>query len=586
MRSAWLVSALVGTALVVLVPVAAQGSNGGWRHHAACSAPPVGFAHCQAIVDVDAQGDPVSSATPGGLAPASIESAYGFPTGSSAGAGKTIAIVDAYDDPYAEADLGVFSSQFGLPPCTTANGCFTKVNQTGGTSYPRADQGWGLEISLDIQWAHAIAPGAHVLLVEASSNSFANLLTAEDYAKAHAQYVSNSWSGAEFSSESADDSHFVQSGVSFFASSGDNGLPAEYPSASPNVISVGGTTLHFDGSGNFTGETGWADGGGGCSLFEYATSAQSSFGGYSQTNCGGKRATPDVSLDADPNSGVSVYDSYGYGGWIIVGGTSAAAPMWAARSAVAGAVVNAAYVYGNSIPFRDITSGNNGASCLVGFDLCTGRGSWADSGSGSGTTTPDFTLSAGPSSQTVTQGSKASYTVTIGDENGFNGSVQLAASGLPSGAGASFNPQPASASSTLTVTTAANTPVGTYTVTITGTSGSLVHSTTVSLTVGSSSQGSNFSLSVSPSSRSVARGSSTTYTVTISPAGGPVSLSLSGLPTNASYSFGPNPTSSGSSTLTVRTTRPRVGGTGTFTLTITGVSGGVSHTATVTLVIT
>ena len=321
---------------------------------------------------------PDVSSTPTGLAPATIKSAYSFPTSSTAGAGATIAIVDAYNDPSAESDLGVFSAQYGLPACTTANGCFRKVNQSGGTSYPRTNGGWALEISLDVQWAHAIAPGAKILLVEASSNSFTNLLAAEDYARAHAPYVSNSWGAAEFSGESSYDSHFVQSGVSFFVSAGDAGLPAEYPSSSPNVISVGGTTLHFTG-GSFTGETGWSSGGGGCSTYEAATAAQAGFSGYGQAGCVGKRATPDVSLDADPASGVSVYDStkyQGQAGWWTVGGTSASAPMWAARSAVAGAVVSAAYVYGSNITFRDITSGNNGAPCLTGFDLCTGRGSW------------------------------------------------------------------------------------------------------------------------------------------------------------------------------------------------------------------
>ena len=278
---------------------------------------------------------PQASTSPTGLSPATIKSVlvYNFPTSLTAGAGKTIAIVDAYDDPTAERDLNVFSNQFGLPACTTANGCFKKVNQTGGTKYPRANSGWALEISLDVQWAHAIAPGAKILLVEASSNSFANLLTAEDYAKAHANYVSNSWGGSEFSGEASYDSHFAQSGVSFFVSAGDAGLPAEYPSASPNVISVGGTTLNFT-SGVFSSETGWSGGGGGCSAYETATSAQSSLSGYAQVNCGGKRATPDVSLDADPASGVSVYDSTSYQGqrgWFTVGGTSASSPMWAAR---------------------------------------------------------------------------------------------------------------------------------------------------------------------------------------------------------------------------------------------------------------
>jgi subtilase family serine protease len=374
-----LLAVVVGVLAVILLPAAAQAANGHANHRAVCPSPPAGFAHCHALVVTDRQGNPLASTSPTGLDPATIQSVYGFPTASTAGAGKTVAIVDAYDDPTAQNDLNVFSSQYGLPACTTANGCFSKVNQTGGTSYPRPNSGWALEISLDVQWAHAIAPGAKILLVEASSSSLSNLLAAQDYAKAHAQYVSNSWGVSEFSSETAYDSHFAQSGVSFFVSAGDSGLPAEYPSASPNVISVGGTTLNFDSSGNFTSETGWSSGGGGCSAYETVTSAQSAFAQYSQVSCAGKRATPDVSLDADPTSGVSVYDTttyFGQTGWFTVGGTSAGSPMWAARSADAGAVVNAAYVFGSSITYRDITSGNNGAPCLVGFDLCSGRGSW------------------------------------------------------------------------------------------------------------------------------------------------------------------------------------------------------------------
>jgi len=373
MRKVSALFAGLGLALTVAAGGGAANANSAAR---VCPGSPIGTASCHALVVGDGVGNPNATTSPTGLSPATIKSAYSYSTSSTAGFGKTIAIVDAYDDPTAESDLAVFNNSFGLPACTTANGCFTKVNQTGGANYPRKDAGWALEISLDIQWAHAIAPGATILLVEASSNSFANLLVAEDYAKTHADYVSNSWGGSEFSGESSYDSHFVQSGVSFFVSSGDSGLPAQYPSASPNVISVGGTTLNF--SGSIVSETGWSGSGGGCSVYETANSSQAT----GQVNCNGKRATPDVSLDADPASGVSVYDTtryQGQAGWFRVGGTSASSPMWAGRSAVAGTVVNSAYVYGNSITYRDITSGNNGASALTGYDLVTGRGSWIGS---------------------------------------------------------------------------------------------------------------------------------------------------------------------------------------------------------------
>jgi len=354
----------------------------GLSHHAVCGSAPNGSARCFSDV-VEHGGRPGTEATPAptGLSPTTLQSAYGWTTSLTAGTGKTIAIVDANDDPTAESDLGLFSTQFGLPACTTLNGCFKKVNQSGCTSYPGVDPGWALEISLDIQWAHAIAPGAKILLVEANSATFGDLTTAEQYATAHAQYVSNSWGGGESLFEVLYDSYFSRAGVSVFASGGDSGRPAAYPSAYPSVISVGGTTLHFDASNNFTGETGWSSGGGGCSAYENATTAQSNFAQYGPVQCGGARATPDVALDADPASGVSVVDSTPYNGetgWFKVGGTSVSSPVFAARSAVQGVTVDGGYVYGNNIPFRDITSGNNGASCLVGFDLCSGRGSWAD----------------------------------------------------------------------------------------------------------------------------------------------------------------------------------------------------------------
>ncbi len=359
-----------------LISSNANAAGLGSEHRAVCGPQSVDAMRCHAQVVVGPDHNtPSTSTAPTGLTPSQIKSAYGFSTSSTIGAGKTIAIVDAYDDPTAENDLAVFSNQFGLPACTTANGCFKKVSQTGGTKYPRSNSGWALEISLDLQWAHAVAPGATILLVEANSASSADLFAAEDYASAHATYVSNSWGGSESSSESTWDSHFQTPGVSYFVSSGDTGLPAQYPSSSPYVISVGGTTLTFNANGSLASETGWASGGGGCSAYESATAAQAAF----QSLCGTKRATPDVSLDADPASGVSVYDSTRYNGqigWYVVGGTSASSPMWAARSADAGSQVNSAYVYANNITFRDITAGGNTGGCLVGYDLCSGRGSW------------------------------------------------------------------------------------------------------------------------------------------------------------------------------------------------------------------
>jgi len=376
-----LVAAVSAVALLVSSPaLAAAPAAHSVASHRACALPIPGYAGCHALVVDGASGKPAATTAPTGLSPATIKSAYGFSTSATAGAGQTVAIVDAYNDPTAANDLAVFSSTFGLPACTVANGCFRQVNQTGGSSLPRTNSGWALEISLDVQWAHAIAPGAHILLVEAKSASFADLLAAEQYAANNAAYVSNSWGGSESSGESQYDSSFTKPGVSYFVSAGDAGLPAEYPSASPNVISVGGTLLTFTSGGALASETGWTSGGGGCSAYETATSAQAAFSGYAQVSCAGKRATPDVSLDADPASGVSVYDTTKYSGqagWFRVGGTSASSPMWAARSAVAGALVNSSYVYGRaSSTFRDITAGNNGAPCLVGFDLCSGRGSW------------------------------------------------------------------------------------------------------------------------------------------------------------------------------------------------------------------
>jgi hypothetical protein len=359
-----------------------------------------GFASCLAKVIDRGPSDPtpLAGSAPFGATPAQIKAAYGFPTSTTAGAGKTVAVVSAYDNPTVAADLEVFSNTFGLP----CGGCLTKVNQSGGTSYPAYSQPWALETAMDVQWVHAIAPGAKILLVEANSSGWSDLMAAVDYAKTRAQYVTMSWGSPEFSGQGTYDSRFSAPGVSFFAASGDSGLVPYYPSASPNVVSVGGTTLEGLGTG-FVTESAWSGGGGGCSQYGTATAAQSSFGEYGQAGCqqeaktttSGKgryktttttagtarRATPDVALNANPMSGVSVYFTADAAdaGWHKLGGTSASSPMFAGRAAVDGGVVDAARIYGAGSPgWRDITTGSNGAPAVTGYDLATGRGSWFD----------------------------------------------------------------------------------------------------------------------------------------------------------------------------------------------------------------
>lgn len=357
-------------------------------------------------------GEPLvtSSPTPIGLTPVAIQSAYQLDLSPTAGAGQTIAIVDAYDAPTVESDLATFSNQYGLPPCTTTNGCFEKVDQTGGTNYPVPNGMWTFETDLDVQWAHVVAPGARILLVEANSAYWPDMLAAEDFASAHAPYVSNSWGALEFAGETDYDTHFSTPGASYFVASGDNGAGVLWPSASPGVVSVGGTTLQFDSSGSFVQESAWSRGGGGCSGYELANPAQAAFAEYQAIGCtytgSDHRGTPDVSFDADPASGVSVYDStpyYSQTGWWQVGGTSAGTPMFAARAAVAGVRIDAATVYsGSTIPFRDITAGSNGYPATAGYDLATGRGTWAVAPAPPSTTTTT-TLGTTPATATAPQ---------------------------------------------------------------------------------------------------------------------------------------------------------------------------------------
>lgn len=300
-----------------------------------------GTAGCTSRVIVDQRGTPFASSSPQGYAPYQIRSAYGFAGLSANGSGTTVAIVDAYDDPTAASDLATFKSTFGSG---TSDCSLTKVDQTGGGNYPKRDAGWALEISLDVQWTCAIAPGASILLVEAASNSYADLFAAVDYAAQHADVVSMSWGGGESSSETGYDAHFSAQNVTFTASSGDSGAGVIYPAASPYVVGVGGTTLPLDVNGTVQGsETAWSGSGGGVSGVESEPGYQTALQGFGigtmlADYANGKRGVPDVAYDADPSTGFSVYDStryQGQSGWYVVGGTSAGAPQWAALIALA-----------------------------------------------------------------------------------------------------------------------------------------------------------------------------------------------------------------------------------------------------------
>jgi subtilase family serine protease len=348
---------------------AQQQSQPALRLSHVCAAAAAGHAHCDAIrVMSTTQNAKPNSSSPSGYNPADLQSAYNLPS-ASAGSGQTVGIVDAYNDPNAESDLGVYRSRFGLPACTTANGCFRKVNQSGGTSYPRSDAGWAEEISLDLDMASAICPKCHILLVEASSASFASLGTSVNTAvRLGANTVSNSYGGNESSGETSYASYYNHPGHIITASAGDSGYGAQVPAAYNTLVAVGGTSLTRSSTTRGWSETVWSGTGSGCSSYISKPSWQHDSG------CS-RRTIADTSAVADPNTGVSVYDTYGgVGGWLVFGGTSVSSPIIASVYALAGnaSSTNAASsLYSHTSNLYDVTSGSNG-SC-GGSYLCTGK---------------------------------------------------------------------------------------------------------------------------------------------------------------------------------------------------------------------
>jgi hypothetical protein len=410
--------------LVLLLAFSSIASAESFTVHRLCGAPRPGDASCMGMKLVPASLSPADlharslaqaseahpavtekTPIPGYLTPQALHAAYALPTGTPTSGTQTIAVVDAFDDPGAEADLGVYDTQFGLPACTTANGCFRKINEEGQSSpLPQKEGGWAAEISIDVQMAHATCQSCRVLLVEADSESFEDLGKAVNAAvKAGASEISNSYGGPEISEyASLNSSYYNHPGLVVTASSGDCGYlnhaclgyesAANFPADSPDVVAVGGTTL-TEAKGKWK-STVWKDGGSGCSVVFSAPLWQSAAANFSATGCADGRSVADVAAIGDPETGVDVYDSTPDGngdptGWGVWGGTSVASPIIAAEFALAGGPQDAPYpaatLYthlGQSGALYDVITGSDGScggatSCkaAAGYDGPTGVGS-------------------------------------------------------------------------------------------------------------------------------------------------------------------------------------------------------------------
>ena len=584
------------------------GPNGEVDVNACSTAIAAGTAHCNARVRIDdgvvataaAAAGPLTVSHPGQdngpYDPAYLQSAYNAPS-STGGTGKTVAVVDAYDNPNAESDLATYRSNYGLPPCTTANGCFRKLNQDGNAApLPPGDSGWGIEISLDLDMVSAMCPNCHILLVEANDTYYSSLGSAVNTAVAQgATAVSNSYGGGEFSSEATYASQYYDHpGIPITVSSGDDGYGVAFPAAAPNVIAVGGTALHqtgHNGTRNAT-ETVWNNNigapGSGCS--QYVTKQSW------QTDACSKRTVADVSADADPVTGAWVYDTYGYGGFNQVGGTSESAPIIAGLFALAGPATTqpARYVYSHSANFNDVTSGNDG-SC-GGSYLCTAKPGY-DGPTGIGTPNgvtglgqngaagSDFNASIAPSTLTLAHNTSSAATVNVAPLNGFTGSVHLSAAVSPStGLGAtltsaSVNVGPATGSTSLNLNA---TVPGTYAVTVTATAGAISHQTTLNVTV----TGPHFTMKGPKSGKTVKAGKTTSVKISVKAFEGftgPVTFTLTGLPAGATYTLTkPVVNGHGSETFKIVTTTALPIGV-PFALTFTGTSGLLAQSVPLTL---
>ena len=360
--------------------------SGNTYHQAVCArGQGAGVARCFAHVVVDARGTEFDgkanaspSITPSGYGPADLRSAYNVAAGGSAT--TTVAIVDAYGYSNAEPDLGVYRSQYGIAACTTANGCFRKVNQTGGTSYPRNNTGWEQETALDLDMVSAMCPGCHILLVEANSASLADLAAAENEAAAlGAHVISNSYGGGETGS-STYASAYNHNGVAITVSTGDSGYGVQFPASAPTVVAVGGTNLTRASNSRGWAEVAWTSGGSGCSSI-YAKPT------WQKDALCTARMEADIAAVADPSTGVAVYGPSGSGkgsSWLVFGGTSVSAPLLGGMYGLKASTVNAAAsIYAAPAgSLNDVTGGTNGScggtyfcTAGAGYDGPTGLGS-------------------------------------------------------------------------------------------------------------------------------------------------------------------------------------------------------------------
>jgi subtilase family serine protease len=341
----------------------------------------------ECLADVVSNRPLIHSGAAAGYDAAQLEAAYRLPI--SRGVGQTIAIVDAFDDPTAEADLATYRRASGLPPCTTASGCFRKLNESGAPgSYPPADPGWGIEISLDLDMVSAACPHCRIVLVEANTNASLDLGMAEDTAASlGVAAISNSYGTQESNAMQQFEQYYRHPGTTILAASGDNGFgPASFPAVLANVIAVGGTTLSAASNARGWTEMAWGGASSGCSAYIAKPSWQH------DGRCS-MRTVADVSADADPTPGLAVYDtSFPSGfeglnpGWIAVGGTSASAPFIAGLVGLAGngKTMAPGFIYHHVGGFFDVIGGSNGYCGSVHDYLCNGvRGYDGPTGVGS-----------------------------------------------------------------------------------------------------------------------------------------------------------------------------------------------------------